>query len=254
MTWTKLSDDFTDRPAMLRVSRDARLLHIEAMVWCNRMLTDGMLPAAAVRRLTDSPDPDAAVVELVDAELWDPVDDPVGWQLDWSDQEDGSDVRKRREATAERQRRFRRRKELHDRGDHTECDPTRCPALRRVTRDVTRYETPSRPVPSRPVPTDREGQGPGAARTRSASAPHAGDLSDQATPPPHDFTPHRDDPNPEEPTYPCDRCHKVLNHIAHKAHLFDSDSEDPTTCSDCGFARTAGVHHYAISYGQNWPA
>ena len=51
MTWTRLSDDSTDRPQMLRISRSARLLHFEAMVWCNKHLTDGVIPAAALPRI-----------------------------------------------------------------------------------------------------------------------------------------------------------------------------------------------------------
>lgn len=56
MTWTRLSDTFTESPRMLRVSRDARLFHIEAMVWCNRMLTDGKIPGKALRRISDTAD------------------------------------------------------------------------------------------------------------------------------------------------------------------------------------------------------
>lgn len=86
MTWTRLSDDFTDRPEMLEVSRSARLLHVEAMVWCNRMLTNGRVPAAAIPRITDAEDIGARIDELIDAGLWDALDDST-WQLDWSDQE-----------------------------------------------------------------------------------------------------------------------------------------------------------------------
>ena len=56
MTWTRLFDTFTESPRMLRVSRDARLFHIEAMVWCNRMLTDGKIPGKALRRISDTAD------------------------------------------------------------------------------------------------------------------------------------------------------------------------------------------------------
>lgn len=241
MTWTRLSDDFTDRPAMLQVSRDARLLQIEAMIWCNRMLTDGTLPAAAVRRLTDSPDPDAAIDELVGVGLWKPVDAGGAWSLDWAEQEAGDEVRKRREANAERQRTYRRRRELHNAGDHTMCDPRHCRNASKVTRDVTRYETPSRPDPSRPDP--QGGTGTGAARTGSADASPTGDLRDQTPCPPHAFVPGPDDDD-DTRAYPCDRCDHPSRHLAHHAHHFNPDPKDNDECADCNLGPQAAAHTY----------
>jgi hypothetical protein len=80
MTWTRLPDDFGDDPAMLAVSRSARLLHVEGLAYGNRHLTDGAVPAAALRTLTDAVDPDADVAELVAAGLWTATAD--GWLLD----------------------------------------------------------------------------------------------------------------------------------------------------------------------------
>ena len=56
MTWTRIGDDFTDQPALLEVSRSARLLHVEALVYCNKHLLDGGLPFGALRRITDAED------------------------------------------------------------------------------------------------------------------------------------------------------------------------------------------------------
>lgn len=178
VTWTRLGDDDNDRPDHLSVSRSARLLNHEAKVYCNKHLTDGALPRAALPRITDSSQPDKDAAELVGAGIW--TETPTGWRVDWRDQERAADVRARQEANADKQARYRRRKAAHDRGDHSECDSRFC---RNATGDVTgnaasnvtRLVTPSRPDPSRPVPTEGQGQGQGgdspAAQARRPS-PH----------------------------------------------------------------------------------
>ncbi|WP_157623192.1 hypothetical protein [Terrabacter sp. Root181] len=163
MTWTRLSDDYSDRLDLLGLSRSARLLDVEGLVWCNRNTTDGYLPRAALRKVTDSEDPAADVAELVAAGRWD--DAETGWQLDWSDQEKAEDVQGRREEWRRRDDRRRR----HNKGDHSACDPQRCWALTRETpRETTGESRPPVPGPV-PLPTLREGEG-GGAGARSARA------------------------------------------------------------------------------------
>lgn len=175
MTWTRLSDTFTDRPDLLACSRSARLLHVEALVWCNRFLTDGSIPRAALPRLTDAEDAEADVAELVAAGLW-TSDEGGGWRVDWEDQEPAADVRERKAMRAERQKRYRRRKAAHEAGDHSQCDPrSRCSVNGRVTRNATGNETrnvtglvtPSPPAP----PTPKVG---GAGQSRSKAAARCG--------------------------------------------------------------------------------
>jgi hypothetical protein len=180
MTWTRLSDDYTDKPAMLGLSRSARLLDVEGLVWCNRHTTNGALPGAALPRLTDSEDPTADVAELVAAGLW--AETETGWQLDWSDQEPADRVRARQERNAEKQKRYRDRKQKHTHGDHSACDPRFCKSVTgnassNATGNVTGLVTASRPDPSRPVP---KGQGTG---TEGAS-----DRADARRPTPHQWT------------------------------------------------------------------
>jgi hypothetical protein len=79
MTWTKIGGEFFDSPAILSVSRGARLLHVEAMTWCNRHGTDGLVPRHVQARITDEPDVDRAVKELIDAGLW--TNDAAGWRI-----------------------------------------------------------------------------------------------------------------------------------------------------------------------------
>jgi hypothetical protein len=179
VTWTRIGDDWTDRPAVLGVSRSARLLLVELYVYANRHTTDGRVPEAALPRLTDADDWPALLVELVGAELVEQA--PPDWLLDWSEQEEAHRVNSRKAYNAEKQKRYRDRKERHARGDHTACDPRFCE--RRATSNATSNEdghvtgpvTASRPDPSR---RDR-GQGTegGSARAtpprlRGAKCPH----------------------------------------------------------------------------------
>lgn len=154
MTWTKLPDDALDRQPELSVSRSARLLNIEAMLRCNRTLSNGVITRTELPRISDSPDLEADVSELVGAGIWSPVT-ADSWQVDWTDQEDAAKVRERRKLTADRQRRWRQ----HASGDHSECDPKRCHVTRDRTRDATRYETPTRTEPFRTGPDRPEGTG-----------------------------------------------------------------------------------------------
>lgn len=187
MTWTRLSDDFTDRRDLMRCSRSARLLHIEALVHCNRLLTDGHLLRAELRRITDADDLGPLCAELEAVGLWTRTED--GWQMLWDDQEPADLVQHRQALNRTRQERKRR----HDAGHHGDCNPKYCKAADRdrrhadgdheactsrdcadvVTRDVTRdvtegvtgVVTAPRPVPARPGPKE-----PGKGRTCGCGA------------------------------------------------------------------------------------
>lgn len=188
MTWTRLSDDFLDRPDLIEVSRSARLLYVESLVFANRHGTDGFIRRRALRRLTDSPDPETDAAELVTAGVWQTLGDE-GWQVDWSDQIRADEVEAQRSLNRERKERSRR----HKAGDHSMCRPSYCDrAPRDSLRDPPRDETrdslrdssrdprrdgrpfPSRPGPTRPDPSrplGREGrEGKPATGTRTAPA------------------------------------------------------------------------------------
>lgn len=159
MTWTKLSDDFTDRLALhdAEISRSARYLLVEMYVWSNRMLTDGRIKIAALPKLTDSPEVDVELLELERAGLITSSADRRSWQLDWSDQLGKAEVDDRREAQKVRKERSRR----HLAGDHSQCLPTaKCskPVTRDITRDPLRESQP--PDPTRPARRSRAGDKP----------------------------------------------------------------------------------------------
>lgn len=73
MAWVKLDDDFFSNPKVIRAGRDARDLYLAALCFCNRGLTDGIVPAEALRRLAadaEIGDWVAAADRLVAVGLW----------------------------------------------------------------------------------------------------------------------------------------------------------------------------------------
>lgn len=247
MTWTRLSDDFTDRPEMLRISRSARLLHIEAMVWCNRMGQDGRIPAAAIRRITDAEDPAADITELAKEGIWRAIEgEPDLWQLDWSDQEPAAEVQARAEHRAATQKRYRERKGKHERGDHSMCDKRFCShaVTDNATGNESDNETPSRPVPSRP---EDRGQGQGA-RARPAGAGEPGAAAEDPlwvthwpqTPDAHPFIENEDNDECawEDDDRDCCRPRKGSQH----GHHWQPTSETDRACVVCDMPRWHGIH------------
>lgn len=65
MTWSKLSDDYSDDCWTL--SDAAFRLHTEGLIWSNRKLLDCILPKDDLRRFAKRPD---AVQELLDKGFW----------------------------------------------------------------------------------------------------------------------------------------------------------------------------------------
>lgn len=71
--------DIIDGNLSYVLSRDARLLHVEAQAWAARYETGHKIPLPALRRMTDCGDVEAAVAELVEYGLWQQVDG--GWKI-----------------------------------------------------------------------------------------------------------------------------------------------------------------------------
>jgi hypothetical protein len=70
VTWTKLDDGIFDHPRMLVAGEDAANLHVRALVWCNRHLTDGRLPAEALAVLTRKRTAEESASALVRVGAW----------------------------------------------------------------------------------------------------------------------------------------------------------------------------------------
>lgn len=114
MSWVSLDDGFADHPKVLDLTDAAFRLHVCAMCWVGRRLTDGAIRARELRilvaMLPNPPeDPASLLKEILDAGLWEETSD--GWVIhDWLKYNPcAGKVVAKREASAERQRRFKER-------------------------------------------------------------------------------------------------------------------------------------------------
>ena len=71
MSWVKLDDQFPDHPKIMQAGPLAGWLYVCGLAYCNRLLTDGFIPAGAVNRLADVPNAPKLAAALVTAGLWD---------------------------------------------------------------------------------------------------------------------------------------------------------------------------------------
>jgi hypothetical protein len=126
MTWVKLDDNFADHPAIAPLSDAAFRLHVAALCYCARYLTDGLVPEAFV----DSRRRKAAA-ELVSRGRWRTEVD--GWRI-----HDYLDYQESREKVEARREKVKQRVSKHRNG---------------VTNDVGNAIGNHAPVPSRPVST-----------------------------------------------------------------------------------------------------
>ncbi|MGK9463971.1 hypothetical protein ACSLFT_28655 [Streptomyces sp. G6] len=190
MPWVKLDDRFPSHRKVALLSDRAFRLHVSAICWCSENLTDGRITDRELPLVAKVRGVKATAQALADAGLWDRTDD--GWQIhDYLDFNPSREqVLAERKKNAERQERFRRRKngkpvppdgarnggsngvtpegaetpETHD-GDTTEArrrhdgDTTATgtgslfdeePQVSEFRNGVTN-DAPSRPVPSRPL-------------------------------------------------------------------------------------------------------
>jgi hypothetical protein len=190
VTWSKFGDNFNDRADFAPMSRSARLLVIELILWSNAQLTDGEIPRFMLRRITDSETIEADLKECLETGIV--QEHGEAYQVDWSDQLSKDQILSNRKATAERQDRYRRHKAddhslcdycqaiklAHVRGDHALCKPGHCNGVSNgVTHSVNNAVSnsvsnvpPSRPVPSRPGGTGK-GKEKGQQRGPSGSSP-----------------------------------------------------------------------------------
>jgi len=70
MPWVKLADGFPDHPKVLEVGGDAAWLHVCALCYCGKHLTDGRFHRSLVGRLSDRDNTPVLADELVRVGLW----------------------------------------------------------------------------------------------------------------------------------------------------------------------------------------
>lgn len=133
--WLKLSDDFGVDCARVGLSDAAFRTHTEALLWIMSRENGPMIDSRDLRRFAETAEPARAVAELVEAGYWEPVGDRWHVLHQMKHQPEPDLIAKRREDTAERKRRQRRKQARLD-------DVPTGPAVpSRVTSVVTERET-----------------------------------------------------------------------------------------------------------------
>lgn len=69
-TYVRIHDGLPDHPKIAEVGGMAAWLYVSGLCYASRLLTDGIIPARMVARLTDLPDTEALASRLLEANLW----------------------------------------------------------------------------------------------------------------------------------------------------------------------------------------
>ena len=155
MSWANLDDGFADHPKVIDLPDAAFRLHVCAMCWCSRRLTDGLVRSRELRilgaMLEGCPDDEQLrelVKKLVKARLWESCEE--GWRLhDWlKHNESASKVTERREAAKQRMAENRRKAAEKSR---TFADSSREHSDEHVPERAGEVRSPS-PLLSSPLP------------------------------------------------------------------------------------------------------
>lgn len=109
MTWLRIDDTFPEHPKVVGLDASTKWLHVCALAYASRNLTDGYIPAGALRGLGGTK---RMVTALVDAGLWEGYDaggDPANYLIhDYLDyNRSRKDVEEEREAARKRMKRAR---------------------------------------------------------------------------------------------------------------------------------------------------
>lgn len=136
MPYLLIDDGFAENPKIAGLSDKAFRLHMSALVYCARNLTDGAISEIGCRfsaAISKIERPNSVVNQLVSAGLWEPVEN--GWQIhDYLDYNPSrAELEERRRLARERKRRQRtgNNGKSHDpsrgtsRPSHAHQDPTK---------------------------------------------------------------------------------------------------------------------------------
>lgn len=119
--WTPLATDFWTSPKVIAAGRDAALLYLAGLTYCQHHITDGFIPTGAVPILAAQAfgvRPSVAAV-LVREDLWLAADDGyevVGW-LDWNRSSEQVSVRREQKRKRQTDWREKKRRETVSRPD-----------------------------------------------------------------------------------------------------------------------------------------
>jgi hypothetical protein len=116
MTWAKVDDGFPEHPKVEPLTDRAFRLHVTALCYCNRNLTDGVLTSKAVRAMCAATKARKKHVdELVFQSLWGALDDGFNIHdyLEWNPS--SMEVKNRRAEARERMAAIRERERTSER-------------------------------------------------------------------------------------------------------------------------------------------
>jgi len=192
MTYAKFEQKHTDDERWIKAGADAFALHVAAVVYCDRLLTDGHISNGMALRVCLAVPPDRApraIAALVEHGFWRTT--AKGYRVEnFHEHAFPAEQVKRTQA---RWRTDKDRRRQHSLGDHSLCkDPRFCPAIRDESSTVessvdgTVDSTRSRPDQTRPDQTRPEG-GSGNGKGRGGSTPSGPSAALQDTdgaPPP----------------------------------------------------------------------
>lgn len=135
--WVSVPDNWTDSDQTEQLGADTAMLHLSALCYCARHLTDGDLPQRALRRLWPVDDVTTAVKALEECGEWERTDE--GWLLvNWRTfLLSAEEIESRRRASRESSERYRR----HKAGDHSMCD--RCAVVKAGDKSRDKSRDPS---------------------------------------------------------------------------------------------------------------
>jgi hypothetical protein len=146
MTWTKLSDSFTDELDDANLSPEAAILHVAALCYSMRLLTDGRIRKKQAQRLYSLSDPQQAIRDLIDAGYWVELDDCYEIVNFLEDQRSAEAVRREQILKKERQARWLDKKRNPE---GTATNPSANGHKKRdASQDASRDGAPAQPSPA----------------------------------------------------------------------------------------------------------
>lgn len=109
MAWLRIESDFVDHPKIRALSLQARWIHLQALCYCARLMTDGFVPDSVSRALLGRFQ--TASRELL-KELWTPVEGGILVHDYLHYNPSKSEILQRKEANAKRQAEHRQREKV----------------------------------------------------------------------------------------------------------------------------------------------